>query len=536
MTAKQPRLLGSYRRYNLVAYESQFFAIPQVLGPVDLTDEPQRAHPSILSTDREGELERLIDTFGAHDRFQPFSPLVPLTEFGPPEAIEIEPIRNCNLRCVMCHSSYSELTGERISLHTVKRLRGLEGRWVRIGALYEPLTHPDISEIMHGLSNFDMRIELITNGTALTRALINSIKDCNFKIVTISFDGVCPQTYERIRRGARFQSTVERVLEFKEVLQSTNPHVFFQINFTMLRSNISEIEESVDFWERYGFDHIGFVAMVVRNNDKAVLAEAVHPDLERMNQALDAAAEKVIRNDYRITLSSPRYRNSPLRLRYPGNFDAQGAGLVRSSHALAVAPFSPVAMIQIGSFPGMKFNCRSPFKYSRIDYDGTVNICHQVSIGNLYQQDFLSIWYGRRAERFRGIIREDPTFCADCAFYRLCIRANELDYDDDRNWTAEESIRKLYIFGIFQIWFWRNQYYGAPLLTWDGVGPLQFANKRLRRTSAIVCADTEAEIRRLCRSPGIIMRALFVCFKVLCRAPFKHALIFVRRFLNDSRH
>ena len=39
---------------------------------------------------------------------------VPLSELGPPEMIEIEPIHTCNLRCVMCHVSYEKLTHEKL--------------------------------------------------------------------------------------------------------------------------------------------------------------------------------------------------------------------------------------------------------------------------------------------------------------------------------------------------------------------------------------------------------------------------------------
>src|SRR6185436_6009635 len=90
----------------------------------------------------------------------------PLTELGPPEMIEIEPIHTCNLRCVMCHVSYETLSHARLDVEVLLRhLRGLEGCYAAVGATHEPAAHPQFGRLIRGLHERGMRIQFTTNGT-----------------------------------------------------------------------------------------------------------------------------------------------------------------------------------------------------------------------------------------------------------------------------------------------------------------------------------------------------------------------------------
>lgn len=56
-------LTGSYKGYNFLDGHKFYYAIPQSLGPMNLTDEKQRNHPMILSTETQEELKRKVDQF-----------------------------------------------------------------------------------------------------------------------------------------------------------------------------------------------------------------------------------------------------------------------------------------------------------------------------------------------------------------------------------------------------------------------------------------------------------------------------------------
>ncbi len=205
------QLVSSYRGFNLLAAGDEYCAVPQKLGAGTTVIERQHDHPELIWAEDEGALRRKIDSQRLWRRLDPVQSDTPLNIFGLPEVLEIEPIHTCNLRCIMCHVSYEKLSKQRLDIKFLDHIQGLEGKWAKLGSLYEPVAHPDFDRIVRGLTERGMDIDLITNGTLFTASLIERIKDCNFANVTISFDGVRPETYERIRARANFVMAIERI-------------------------------------------------------------------------------------------------------------------------------------------------------------------------------------------------------------------------------------------------------------------------------------------------------------------------------------
>jgi MoaA/NifB/PqqE/SkfB family radical SAM enzyme len=393
------RLIDSYRAYNFLQVGERFCAIPQAAGPVSPNDLAILQGRFALWADRAEALPELVDCHGAWDKFSilagPSDPLyspTPLDEEGLPEVVEIEPIHTCNLRCIMCHVSFEKVSKRRIDVSFIDRLGGLEGKWARVGANYEPVAHPQFAEIVQGLTRQGLKIDLTTNGTLFTPRLIARIKDCNFRIVTISFDGARRETYERIRRRGDFELTIQRIAAFKQAVQARNPDVYFALNYTVLKSNIDEIVEAVDLWERHGFDHIGFISMILRSSEPSIVAESPEPVAAQVGEHIKTAVERIVTGGYRITLSSPWLHDAEIRAAFPDNVGVFGAGLAGSNRADKRWPFTPGTHFQNGAFPGMHVDCRSPFKFIHIAYDGNVQLCQKISVGSIYRDDLLTIW------------------------------------------------------------------------------------------------------------------------------------------------
>ena len=459
--ASAPRIVGTHRGINLIALGGEYCGIPQALGPVDPFAERRRGNPDVIWDETIAALRERIDRLPWR-WYDPLYSDTALTELGRPEVIEIEPIHTCNLRCVMCHVSYEEPSKQRLDLRFLDRLRGLEGKWAKLGSLYEPVAHPEFAEIARRLTEQGMVIDLVTNGTLFTPALIESIRACRFGNVTISFDGIRPATYERIRRRASFVAAVDRIRAFKAAVKAHNPHCYFQINYTVLRSNIDEIAEAVDFWEQEDFDHIGFIAMVRRADDPVLDEETVEPALDRLYLSLDQAARRVIDRRYRITLSSPHFRRTTLEGEFPRNVGLHGAGLVVSDNQGSRLPYSASTHFQNGSFPGMPVSCRSPFKFARISYDGQVQLCYMFDLGNIYDSDLLALWQGQRARHVRDLVRRDAQTCHGCEYYGFCIKANEVDYGSPDTLVSNYRPVEVGKSWLYRFWRWRNMYYAIP--------------------------------------------------------------------------
>jgi radical SAM protein with 4Fe4S-binding SPASM domain len=388
-----------------------------------------------------------------------------------PELLEIEPIHNCNLRCIMCHVSYEDLTRKKIDVEPVlKNLSGLRGKWVAVGSAYEPMAHPQFTELARGLTDLDMKIDLTTNGTFFTDNVIKQIKDCNFKYITISFDGIRPQTYEAIRRGADFQRTMEKILRFKDAV--SRHKVDFRLNYTVLQSNIDEIPEAVDYWEKQGFESIGFIVMVLRNDNDLLRRESVTPMMDRLSEKLLEGARRVIEGKYRITMSTSGdffHKPSALKAKYPGAFLDNR---VRSDHPESKDPWTSRIAFQRGEYPGMPVNCKSPFTFARVFYDGEVELCYQFKVGNLERQDFDQIWYGEQAKKVRQAVMRNAKICHNCDYFRFCISSGEIDYQNEENTVNAEALlqqglqyRNPALIDSLQevnIVRWLNGFYGIP--------------------------------------------------------------------------
>lgn len=387
---------------------------------------------------------------------------VPLTELGPPEFVEIEPIHSCNLRCVMCHVSYEKLSKKRIDPSFIERMVGMQGKWAVIGGEYEPMAHPQITRIIRGLSDRGMKIDLTSNGTLFTDQVNEEISRCRICRVTISFDGARKETYEKIRRRASYDQAVHRIISFKDAVRAHNPNAYFAINYTVLKDNLAEMADAVEFWEGHGFNHIGFIAMVVRSDTDYLNDQSVVGLMDDFRRQIDKIAELIISRRYVITSSNSLGIVSDLQLK-----DGSGVPCIYSENPKSVTPVGPRTVFQRGYFPGMNgVECRSPFKAVRLSYDGTLLICSKFPIGNIHEnRPFLDIWYGAQATRFRDGLRRSPDACYSCGYFRFCINAGKIDYEKPENFryiTGSSEPMTYSMPGGWVLLVWIERFYLLP--------------------------------------------------------------------------
>lgn len=355
---------------------------------------------------------------------------------GLPEILEIEPTDTCNLRCRACHVSFMQ--HERttfLDVALLSKLSALRGRYAIIGSVFEPIVHPRLLNILEFLSHQDCRIELLTNGTRLEESMVNGLASSNMYHIGFSFDGIQRETYEYIRRRANYESVLDGILRVRQRFEGRP--TFFNLNYTMMRRNLEEFLAATEFWDTHGFDAMNFIFVVIRELEASVIHESLYPVRPEAFRRLDEVARHVIEEHRRITVRCPYFRVSPLRQRYPRNFEDV---VVHSDHPGArVVPILRNEM-QLGAFPGMPFPCRSPFVLARILANGDVQLCYKFVVGNLAQTSFEDIWFGEAAHRVRtGLLAADDT-CRACDYYKFALKYNELDLDDRKTHFAAHTI------------------------------------------------------------------------------------------------
>ncbi len=127
-----------------------------------------------------------------HDKRLDLAAAVPLSA---PLTIYVEPTNRCNLSCDFCPQSlddYEDRTGKRqdMPLELWERVMGeiatLGIKSLKLYFFGEPLLHPEIGEMLRIAATVCPRVELTTNGMALTISKAQAILDSGIHYVRIS--------------------------------------------------------------------------------------------------------------------------------------------------------------------------------------------------------------------------------------------------------------------------------------------------------------------------------------------------------------
>ncbi len=275
------------------------------------------------------------------------------------------------------------------------------------------MMHKQFSDIVRRLTALGACLETVSNGTLLSEENVSALLDADLRIFTFSFDGIRPATYEHIRRRSEFRKTIDSITRFRQRFGQRD--TFFAVNTTMMRSNMAEIPEIIDFWDKADFHLIRFLSMVVRANDPALIRESLFPVRSDYLTLLEAAAKDIIFNNRRVTLLVPPQING---------------GLIASRNPAARIVPDPRVEHQIGLWPGMSVDCKSPWTFAKILNNGDVQLCYKFTVGNLREDSLEGIWFGERANAARAAVLADTRHCASCDYYRLCLKSRDIDAHD----------------------------------------------------------------------------------------------------------
>lgn len=323
----------------------------------------------------------------------------------------------------MCHVAFMKETPQYLDLERITEFEFLRGKTIILGAVFEPFIHPEINRLIDILNRKDCRIVFITNGRNLSKTKIPAIFDSDLAAVTFSFDGITKETYERIRVGGNFEKTLENIDHFRETFSGSD--TFFAVNYTVLLSNMNEVPFAPVFWEKHHIDLIRFIPMVVRNDSSFLMENSIWPQRKLYFQLLNKAAETIDESDLRISVGSSYFETAQAKKLWG---DRINDGVFQSSR------FSKKQCLyhrefEYGALEGMAFPCKSPFTAARITWDGTVNVCQEIPIGNLYENKFDDIWNGPQAEEHRNQVGKSSSFCKKCDYFRFCINSHYIDLE-----------------------------------------------------------------------------------------------------------
>ncbi len=160
----------------------------------------------------------------------------------------------CNLNCGMCPRHYMESHLGYMSLKLFKNIVGQikEHSETVIIPFFrgESLLHSDFLPMMEYIKkNTSNRVVFATNGMLLNRKLAKEIINLEIDFISFSLDTINKTRYEKIRRGAKYDTVVENIEHFlmlKESSGQSKPEV--QISSVETAKTKDDVKQFVREW------------------------------------------------------------------------------------------------------------------------------------------------------------------------------------------------------------------------------------------------------------------------------------------------
>jgi len=170
-----------------------------------------------------------------------------------PRLIFWEVTKGCNLRCIHCRATATELSSP-TDLPTTKALDIIDQIAAHSNPILvlsggEPLYRSDIFQLARYATDKGLRVALATNGTLVTKEVARMIADSGVKRVSISLDGADALTHDSFRGipGA-FEAALHGLRNLQQVGMSV------QINMTIARHNAEQLPRVLDLARTIGAD------------------------------------------------------------------------------------------------------------------------------------------------------------------------------------------------------------------------------------------------------------------------------------------
>jgi len=180
--------------------------------------------------------------------------------------VYIEPTNRCNLECRTCiRNVWDEPLGEMNRPTFARIIEGIRSfsspPTVFFGGLGEPLAHPDIVEMVVQAKTLGSTVELITNGTLLTKPLSKQLIEAGLDMLWVSLDGATPESYADVRLGAVLPEVLANLAILRDLYWTTQSSPFLLefppnppigIVFVAMKRNIADLPALLRLGNRLG--------------------------------------------------------------------------------------------------------------------------------------------------------------------------------------------------------------------------------------------------------------------------------------------
>lgn len=330
-----------------------------------------------------------------------------------------EVTRRCNLNCAHCRagSERGPYPGEMDRAKCVEILEqiSLVGNPIVILTGGEPLLREDIFDLAEKGTQLGLRMVMATNGTLLTPELIERVKTCGIKRVSISIDGAHKDQHDHLRKvpGA-FIGAMAGIRLLREA------GLEFQINTTITRQNAGEIKDILELAVRLGAAAHHIFLLVPTGRAKEMVSQEIEAqEYEELLHWFNQMRGKVpiqlkatcAPHYYRILRQEARAKGEEVR------FDTHGLDAVTRG-------------------------CLGGISFCFISHIGIVQPCGYLELnsGDLKDSTFQSVWQG---SPIFNQLRDFSSYkgkCGRCHYLKFCGGCRARAYEASGDFLEEEPL------------------------------------------------------------------------------------------------
>jgi MoaA/NifB/PqqE/SkfB family radical SAM enzyme len=320
---------------------------------------------------------------------------------GRPLEAFLEVSARCNLRCRMCpivHDTRYRRESGRPALLTPEvfsRLRPIFPTLLRayLYGLGEPLINPHLCRFIAELANAGVEACFTTNATLIDEKKADEIARVGTRRVSISIDGSTRETYETIRRGARWEDLVRGLRTLADARERYGTPEL-TVNFVAMSLNVHELPDMVGLLEQYDIRELNVEPLLAWDSTTELEAQYRQHSLGSLD-----------RGDAQTAIDSARSR-------------AQEAGIHLTSFFL-VSEGSMDYKARVGRPEGKgEVDCSEPWTTIFVTTKGEVRTCclNETNFGELRSSSIEEIWTGGDWADFRREHCHGPGTPIGCGF------------------------------------------------------------------------------------------------------------------------
>jgi radical SAM protein with 4Fe4S-binding SPASM domain len=321
-----------------------------------------------------------------------------------PAHIQIEPVNDCNLRCLSCPRSKMVASPSCMPLEKFKEIvDSVRPAYITLSGLGETLLHPEIGAMIAYARARGVFVNMTSNGTLLDESKAAMLLDSGLSELSVSLDAADRETYRSIRGQDlwdRLMANIKTLLSLRNGRSRRTPLIRAQ--FVLQSRNIGQVDAFIRLCKELRVDSVYVQHLSLNGIEERREALCGGLTKERMAAALRGALN-----------------------------EAKSLGLKRTNIAVFLRAIDRYWDQYIPRDQRDRHGCLNPWFDAYVNVDGGIQPCCAFAgdvaceyLGNVFSTSFREVYNDIPYREFRRRIRQGKRMTT------VCRRCNPVTFGD----------------------------------------------------------------------------------------------------------